>query len=192
MGVTWEHRYIEASEQSPPRTKLENLAEAIAPLPADTVVALVDGDDHLAHRGALARVMREHAMGYWVTYGSFVQTDGKPGFAAPYGEGESYRATAWRLTHLKTFRAGLFNRIRREDLMFEGAWIDRGDDPAFMFPIVEQAGRDRVRHVEDVVYVYNAADSWERTQATREAKQRELAIVAHVRGLDAYERIDSL
>lgn len=190
MGVTWSHTYIEASEQRPRKTKLENLHDAIAPLAPETVVALVDGDDHLAHRGALARVMREHAMGHWVTYGSFVQSDGKPGFAAPYLTTD-YRAQQWLGTHLKTFRAGLFQRIRREDLMYRGQWIDRGDDPAFMFCCLEQAGPDRVKFIDEVLYVYSHSESWE-LGATPDERQHERDIVADVRSRQPYARLESL
>jgi hypothetical protein len=216
LGAEVEHRYIEASEQYPPKTKIENLLDMVADLDPRQPVALLDGDDWLAHRHVAKRVLAEHHAGAWVTYGSFVQSDGTRGFAAPYGPQEDYRTTPWRATHLKTMRAGLLQRVRREDLMLpahlypKGAqahpktfrdglldvpspvFIDRGDDPAFMLPILEMAGRDRVRFLPDVLYVYDYAQSWERTIATKEEKARELAIVAHVRSLPTYQRIEAL
>lgn len=187
-GVRARHAWIEASEQKPERTKLENLTEAIAPLHPETVIALVDGDDYLAHNFALARAVSEHKAGAWVTYGSFSQSDGKAGFAQAYSDAEDYRRTPWRMTHLKTFRAGLFQRIDRADLFFEGDWIDRGDDPAFMWPIAEMAGRDRVVFVPACLYVYSLSTAWE-TRATRSELAHERAIVEAVRWRKPYERI---
>ena len=190
QGVGIEHRYVEASEQTPKRTKLENLVEMASDLAPDTMIAFVDGDDWLSHRGALERAAIEHAHGAWVTYGSFVQSDGKPGFAAPYPTPE-YRKHPWLGTHLKTVRAGLFNRIDRAHLHYRGEWIDRGDDPSFMWPCMEMAGPDRVNFIPDVLYVYSYSTSWELTASAAE-RQHERDIVAHVRKLPPYERLESL
>jgi hypothetical protein len=205
LGVDVDHIYIEASDQSPPRTKMQNLRAAIATLPPDRVVALVDGDDWLAHRRALARIAEAHASGMWVTFGSFADTSGQRGFAEPYRPDEDYRSTHWRATHLKTFRAGLFQRLREDDLQMpcpacwskglryceEMRWIDRADDPAFMYPILEQAGRDRVRFIPDVLYVYAASQAWEKT-ASAEQLQHEKRVMGLTRARPAYKRIDNL
>lgn len=192
-GVEATHMWIEASEQTPPKTKIENLYDAIAPLHPDTVCAVVDGDDWIDHKLVLARVVHEHReRGAWVTYGSFAQSDGRPGFAAPYGEKESYRGSDWRLTHLKTFRAGLFQRIRKDDLFFNGSWIDRGaDDQAFMFPMAEMAGRDRVHFIPERLYVYSLSTAFEST-ATNAQIAHLRATSQHVRSLPPYERIEAL
>jgi hypothetical protein len=190
LGVTMTHQFIEASTQTPPKTKLQNLSEAIAPLDPETVVAFVDGDDHLAHRGALARVMREHAMGHWVTYGSFVQSDGKPGFAAPY-ETPEYRREAWKATHLKTLRAGLFQKIPPEYLQYKGSWIDRADDPAFMISALELAGRDQVKFIEEILYVYDYGSAWEK-EASPEDLAHQNRMVHYVRKLRPLARLESI
>lgn len=206
VDVEVSHEYIEASEQSPPRTKMQNLHEAIGRLAPDAVVACLDGDDWLFHKRALARVAQAHAEGMWVTYGSFVNSDGSPGFARPYGEHESYRTGEWRLTHLKTFRAGLFQRIKDEDMRYpsdaagnvvaqaqatERRWIDRADDPAFMCPIVEQAGRARVQYLRDILYVYNEAGGWHRTASPKEL-EHQARIMGLVRSRPPYTRIEAL
>ena len=207
LDVEAVHHYVEASEQDPPRTKVENLREIIGTLPTDAVVACLDGDDWLSHKRALARVAQAHAEGAWVTWGSFRNSDGSPGFAAPYEDHESYRQTPWRATHLKTFRAGLFQRIREADLKYPAAadgkcvplvelaadmrWIDRGDDPAFMWPILEMAGRDRCKYIRDFLYVYNEAEGWHRT-ASEAALKHQADIVELTRARKPYERLEAL
>ena len=190
QGLAIEHRYIEASEQNPRRTKLENLVEMAANLEPEDMIAFVDGDDWLARRTALSRAAEEHAAGAWVTYGSFVQSDGKPGFAEPYPTPE-YRKHPWLATHLKTVRAGIFQRIDRAHLHYRGEWIDRADDPAFMWPCLEMAGADRVCFIPDTLYVYSYSTSWELTASPAE-RQHERDIVAHLRKLPPYERLESL
>jgi hypothetical protein len=60
-----------------------------------------------------------------------------------------------------------------------------------MWPVAEMAGRDRVKYLEDVLYVYDHAGSWEQS-VSRAERQRELDIVQHVRGLPAYQRLEAL
>lgn len=206
LDVKVSHTYIEASEQKAPRTKMQNLVEAIGRLKPDAVVVLVDGDDWLAHRRALSRVSLAHAEGAWVTYGSFRNSDGSPGFARPYEPHEEYRAATWRLTHIKSFRAGLFQKLGAADthypcdasgdVVLEGRapcsrWIDRADDPAFMFAVAEMAGRDRVHFLRDCLYVYNDVAGWHRT-APKEELEHQAAIMAYVRGLPSYHRLPTL
>jgi hypothetical protein len=188
--VEVEHRYVEASEQSPPKTKIENLLAAVADLASDAIVALVDGDDWLAHPHALAIVADAHARGAWVTYGQFMNTAGEKGFASAY-EAADYRRGPWRATHLKTFRAGLMQRIRHEDLKFEGRWIDRGDDPSFMIPILEMAGPKRSFFVPEILYIYNSASNWE-SGAPHAERAREKAIEQFIRSKRPYPRLASL
>jgi hypothetical protein len=206
QGVEFTHLYIEASEQEPARTKVENLREAIATLSPDTVCACLDGDDWLAGKYALRRIAVAHASGKWATYGSFRNSDGSPGFADAYGPGEAYRTSHWRATHLKTFRAGLFQRIADVDLQYPAdaggrcvpfgdhvamRWIDRADDPAFMYPILEMAGYDRTEYVRDITYIYNEVGGWHRSASQAEL-EHQATIMALTRSRPAYGRIEAL
>jgi hypothetical protein len=193
-GVEIEHVYIEAAEQSPPKTKTENLYDAITKLPPDRIVALVDGDDWLAHDRALASSARFYLEGAMVTYGNFVRSDyaSSRGVAA-YAPGSSPRLEPFQASHLKTFRAGLFQRIAKADLMFEGDWLPFGicDDVAFMIPMLEMAGEDRARFNPEAVYVYNMASPLARYR-DRGVVDMQARIAAHLRTLPKYERIASL
>lgn len=192
QAAAHEHHYIEASVQSPARTKLENLHDAIAGLAPDAVVALVDGDDWLLRQDSLSIVQRAHDDGAWVTWGSFEYGDGRPGFARDLDWSRPVRGQDWVTTHLKTFRAGLFQRIAVSDLQYGPCqWIDRADDPAFFYPIIEQAGRERCRFIREHLYVYNAATSWERS-AVRDELQHERDMHTLSRSRAPYARIGEL
>lgn len=145
---------------------LHSLQYLVRSLPPDEIVVWLDGDDWLATDVALARVATEYKMGAMMTYGSFVYADGRPGFAAPYSEvnhaTRNYRQAPWYATHLKTFRAGLFQQV--PDSMLQdrfGKWFELAVDQAVMFPMLELAG-PRAHFIPDVLYVYNAAHSFER------------------------------
>ena len=141
----------------------------------------------------------------WVTYGTFVTTDGKRGFGAKY-DSNDYRKEPWRASHLKSFRAGLLQAMRLEDLHIPpqlacagaapGAlaglhWIDRAVDLAIMFAVMEMAGPDRVRFIPDILAVYNFTASFE-ANADDEEKSREKAIDRFVRAQKPYKRLDNL
>ena len=189
-GVSFTHHYVEAGDQTPPLTKIENLLATVAPLEPDSVCVALDGDDWFATDRALEIVAKAHANGAWLTAGSFQYADGRMGFAAP-PKSDNYRREPWTLTHTKSWRSGLMHRIRHEDLKYNGAWIDRGDDPAWIWPMAEMAGPDRIAFLSTVTYVYNLAASFE-WSATQAELAHERAIVAHVRGLKPYERIEAL
>ncbi len=191
VGALVEHHWVDAGDQDPPKTCTENLVDLISPLPPESIVVWLDLDDRLVRPDALQIVQQRHDAGFWVTYGSFVHKDGRPGFAAPYGEGESVRTSPWRATHLKSFRAGLFHRIKPEHLKHEGEWLHRAVDMALMFPILEMAGYDRCAFIPDVLAEYNLGASFE-FNATRDEIAIEKSRDNYVRGLPSYERVESL
>lgn len=151
------HIFIEASLQVEPKTHSENLFDAVQNLDPDTVVLQLDGDDWFAHPHVAAQIAdlyKDPAV--WLTYGSFSTEDGRYHETnAPYAPNEDVRTTPWRCSHLKTFRAGLFQRIDSVDLKLpDGTWTNRAVDHATMFPMIEMAGWDRTRWVKDILYVY--------------------------------------
>jgi hypothetical protein len=209
-GVPFRHVYIEAGEQSPRLSMTENVHRAVYACDPSDIIVSVDGDDWLPHDGVLAKVQAMHDAGAWVTYGSFVFHD-EPGFnpktwwpgkrddivyahqdprhQRPAYPRHAYASTAYRLepwlaSHLKTFRAFLYQGIAEEDLMVEGDW-SFCNDHAIMFPMLEMAGPDRVMHCKDLMYVYNWAVSCERA-GTPEDKARSAAHAAACRKKKPY------
>lgn len=161
-GVDFEHIYIEAAEQNPPKSAMQNLYETAHSLSPENIICCVDGDDWLSYSRALARVNDEYKdPDVWLTYGSFICADGRPGFAAAYEPHESPRKTYWRATHLKTYRAGLFQKIPKSQI-FDGVnWQTHVLDGSVMFPMMEMATHKHYRFIPDILYVYNWATSLE-------------------------------
>jgi hypothetical protein len=189
-GVLVRHYYVEASTQEPPQEVITNQMLVIRMLPPDAVVVLLDGDDWLAHDDVLARVKEMHDAGAWVTYGSFRYDDGRRGFAAPYLATETVRSALWRATHLKTIRAGLFQRLRLEDQ----AWPSGAPVPwdmVTMFAAIEQAGWDRTVFCPDVLSIYSFATSHE-WRAGNRGREDERSIEADIRARPPYARVEGL
>lgn len=189
----FEHIYVEASEQTPPKPASQNLYEAINALPPENIVVWLDGDDLLYSTGSLAWVEKLYepllyASEALVTYGQFICLDGQPGFAAPYPPGANVRTHPWLATHLKTFQAGLFQQLKAEDLQLDGQWVHRAVDLAIMLPLLEMAGPDRVRFNPEVLCVYNSDASFE-AGARQSDLDEERIYVARVRAKKSYERL---
>lgn len=193
-GADFRHVYIEASAQHPPHAQMQNFYEAAHLCAPDDVIACVDGDDWLATPHALAAVQRMHDAGAWVTYGNFEYSDGRPSqmpeCRIPWRQG-------W-LSHLKTFRASLFQRIPADyfkvsypfNITTDTEWC-LYQDGAMMGALCEMAGPSRVTYCKDVLYVYHAANSFE-FNASHEDKAKQAYHVLHYRKHPEFERVDRL
>jgi hypothetical protein len=183
VGVSVEHIYVEASEQDPPLTVSENLYNAVQGLPEERVCAWIDGDDWLAMPDALARVAKWYADDYelMLTYGSFVTSDGDPAtWQGAYPHDADVRQHPWKASHLRTFRAGLFQRLTPEDLQLDGEWLSLGVDQAVMLPMLEMAGHTRRHFCPVPLVIYNTSTSWA-AHARPADLEREAGVVARVR-----------
>lgn len=158
VEAEFEHAYIEAGEQEQPAPRaLENMTRVIHGVPDDRIIALLDGDDWLAHPRALATVQDAYEANpaLLATYGSYVYADGRPGHCASYGTVPPRQCKQFLASHLKTFRAGMFKRINRGDLM-----LPHGQDIAIMLPILEMAGPARVKFIPEILYIYSSRTSF--------------------------------
>lgn len=125
------------------------------------IVVDLDGDDKLAHEDVLTRLSAVYAdPDVWLTYGDWVyfpsQEIGEaqeiPLDVIDKNDFRSFRRGG--TTPLRTFYAGLFHRIKEADLLYEGKFLQTASDLAFMFPMLEMAGR-HIRFLSEIFYVYN-------------------------------------
>jgi glycosyltransferase involved in cell wall biosynthesis len=130
----------------------------------DDIVVLVDGDDHLLSQNVLSFIndfYNEHDC--WMMYGSSRWTDGRPCCSSPYPELEfkNLRAAPFRVSHIRSFRAGLYHKIGEQDQEYScmkdknGEWFKSCYDVCMFMPMLEMAGFDKVKHNPKALYVYN-------------------------------------
>jgi glycosyltransferase involved in cell wall biosynthesis len=117
----------------------------------------VDGDDWLPDSEVFNRIEKTYSdENVWLANGSFKYHDGRGGFACPHESCEDIRNKPFTLSHIRTWRAFLWRKIKVEDLKDEnGEYWDVAGDLAFMFPMVEMSGIDHYRFMHDINYVYN-------------------------------------
>ncbi len=155
---------------------LANFYQAIAHCDPREIVVEVDGDDWLANTQVLAYLNEVYQdPEVWVTYGQFViYPTGQQGWAAAVPQNISKRNAVreyrWLTTHLRTYYAGLFQKIEKQDLIYTGDFFPMSGDLARMFPIVEMAG-SHCRYIPKVLYVYNIASPLNDHTKNRELQQ---------------------
>lgn len=142
---------------------LSNLFHAIHSCLDAEVIVTVDGDDWLAFDGVLSLLNSVYADGtVWMTYGELrtwpngTRGEGRA-ISADIIEVNAYRYSHWMTSHLRTFYAGLFKKIQKEDLLYEGSFFEGAWDLAIMFPMLEMAGVHS-RYIADILYELNLAN----------------------------------
>ncbi len=169
QSVPCQHVYLDGAETG--RGSLEQIYDTIVGLDPSTIVLSLDGDDWLAHDGVVERVLREYKIGAWMTWGSYaVWRDHEitpcPADVGDVADRRACRRLPWFASHLKTFRAGLFQQIALANLrhtpaphrggqqLQEWEWVTECTDLAIMWPMLEMAA-ERGRFIPEVLYIYN-------------------------------------
>lgn len=139
---------------------LANLYRIIWMCDKNEIVCDVDGDDWLANDGVFALLNKVYDdPDVWLTYGQYLtHPEGILGMTAQFPQEviaqNSFRTAGGGLYHLRTFYAGLFQKIKRDDLLYEGKFLSSAGDRAFILPIFEMAGKHG-KFIADILYVYN-------------------------------------
>jgi glycosyltransferase involved in cell wall biosynthesis len=126
----------------------------------DTVVVTVDGDDALPHDRVLKYLDKVYSdPSIYLTYGQYIEKNsGKIGFNLelhPHtSERHLFRKHVEVFSHLRTFYAWLFKKIRKEDLLYQGSFCRTAGDVAIMFPMIEMAN-GHFKFIPEVLYIYN-------------------------------------
>lgn len=139
-----------------------NIYRAVHSLEDHVIVILLDGDDWLKHNGVFKLINETYqSRDIWLTYGQFEHyPSGQRGLCRDFPQviikKNRQRSYFWITSHLRTFYAGLFKRIKLDDLMDQDTFFMVTWDLAIMFPMLEMAS-ERIKCIRDILYVYNLA-----------------------------------
>jgi glycosyltransferase involved in cell wall biosynthesis len=140
---------------------MANYYAVIHAIPDHVIVLNVDGDDWLSGSDVLAYINDVYTdERIWLTYGQYLEYPHKTvGFCAGYPAQvilqNSFRKHGLPISHLRTYYAWLFKRLKKEDLMYNGEFVQATCDKVMMVPMVEMTG-GRFRCITDILYIYNA------------------------------------
>lgn len=183
---------------------LENIHTTIHKhIPDHKVVVCCDGDDTLSFNGVLERLEQEYKdPDVWMTFGRFVVYPAGEFWSLCWGYPEevirehSFRQCSNVPSHLKTFKAGLFKKIKKEDLLYEGKFFKKAWDMAMLFPMLEMCapkgarGKNHSVFIADtVLYVYN----WDNQISDgHTGRDEQIMLDRFIRAKPPYEPLDHL
>lgn len=128
----------------------------------EAILTIVDGDDRLAHNGALDVVKNAYDAdpGLLMTYGNYSDDKspdvGKCGaFPPDIIASRQFRTHPACVSCLRTFKAKLWNGLIKDDLIDPdtGKFFSCGGDVAYCLPLLEMAG-SRFRFIQEIIYIY--------------------------------------
>jgi len=178
------------------RGALANQYDAIHNCNNTDIIAILDGDDFLATPYVFQRVNQEYQRkNVWLTYGQLKEWpyNGPGCKELPHS---MIRRNAFRSeivwpyfpSHLRTFYAGLFKKIKKEDLLYNGNFMMMSSDFAIMVPMLEMA-QDRISFIPDILVIYNMANPISDCKVSQQLQEH---LTAYVRGLPRYSRLNYL
>ena len=173
---------------------MANIYTAIHMCDDRSIVAIVDGDDWLAHSQVLNHLNTVYQnKDIWLTYGQFKEwPGGDKGFCVQIPQRtmlkNEYRKFPHGPSHLRTFYAGLFKKIQKEDLMYEGDFFAMTYDLAMMFPMLEMSG-GKFKFISEVLLEYNCSNPINDHKVNQELQS---SLASTIRERRPYEPLESL
>lgn len=130
----------------------------------EDILVTLDGDDWLNDSGTLERVFNYYRnTNYLMSFGQFVHYHGPDDFSTGFTRKPDFknlRQSEWTTSHLRTFKAKVFRKIKVEDLIGPNSqfWETTGDQ-AIIYPMLEMVGEENVYFTEDINMVYNVENN---------------------------------
>lgn len=141
----------------------------------DDIIVILDGDDFFYSANTLKIINDTYNENdCWMTYGSYINlSDKKIGkFSRQLPdrviEENLFRNYEWCTSHLRSYKFGLLQRVRKKDLLDEqGVYIRAAGDLALMFPLLEMSS-ERSQFIKDVLYIWNDLNEMNEHKTKRE------------------------
>lgn len=171
---------------------LYNLYTMIHSCPNGAIIVTVDGDDALPDPGILRYLNTLYStQDVWLTYGQFIEhPSGVKGWCSPMPaevvQQNSFRQYSNLPSHLRTFYAWLFKKIRLQDMLYFGDFYSMTWDYVMMIPMIEMAAERHACIEERIMYLYNNANAISDHKVSRQL-QAHLAQV--IRNQKCYSRL---
>lgn len=144
---------------------LWNIIETLKDVPDDNIVALVDVDDFLLGSHVVTRLKHVYSDPSVEVVWTNLQWLGKPdnwngaqtqGYGV-YLRGADYYEEPWLVSHLRTFRKSVYNRVPTANFVDEeGNYFKRAYDQALILPMLHIC--KSWRNIDEELYCYDQAD----------------------------------
>jgi glycosyltransferase involved in cell wall biosynthesis len=172
------HHKVKLIKNKERRGALHNLYTMIHQCPNEAICVTVDGDDALSDPNVLSHLNEIYSkQEVWLTYGQFIEhPSGTQGWCMPMPEfivnNNAFREHPHLPSHLRTFYAWLFKRIKLEDLLDQkGDFYSMTWDCAIMLPMIEMAAERHLCIQNQIMYIYNNANTISDHRVSRQLQQ---------------------
>ncbi|NRA89728.1 MAG: glycosyltransferase [Simkaniaceae bacterium] len=177
------------------RPNLEVLFDVIGMLDPHFIVCLIEGKDWLSHENVFDHLNCAFANEeVWVSttraisHPDYQTISGKMFSDKNFMEKEFRENVREKISPLLSFYAGLFQKIKLEDLLYKGEFIHEYYDLAISFSLFEMSPQ-HVLFMDEVCYVINEKDK----AATHKMQlQKNAEVDAHLRSNRPYETLSQL
>lgn len=175
---------------SNPKSKgsLACLYEIVHTLPNHEIVVFVDGNDFLAHENVLSKLNKVYSKpSVWLTYGNFLDYPSYKQIPIKCKQfpknvvfNNSFRSHEMIELHLKTFYAGLFKQIQKEDLLYKDTFFSKETTLAYFLPLLEMAGK-HAQFINEILYLHTKSKPAECEEQ-----------ISYIKKLPYYKRLKTL
>ena len=155
------------------------------------IIIEIDGDDWLPDSKTLGRINDVYQdKNVWITNGSFKYSDGSEGLSHKQEDIENLRSVRFTASHMRTWRAFLWRKIKVEDLKnANGEYWKVAGDLSFMFPMLEMATDEHYKFLTEVNYIYNGENPLNDHKVNMDAVTQ---IVNEIRGKEKYNKLNDI
>jgi glycosyltransferase involved in cell wall biosynthesis len=116
---------------------LANVSRAVKTCREEEIVVVLQGEDWLAHEWVLQRLNAYYAdPDLWLAYGQAMDFPTYQLTPSQDFKDHKFRLQPSIGSHLKSFYAGLFQRIRESDFVYAGTYLPACSDLAYMIPML--------------------------------------------------------
>jgi hypothetical protein len=173
---------------------LRNIVEAIDMFDCEEedIIILLDGDDWLASKDTLNKLVEAYDDDTLMTYGSYVFNPfgikGPEPSQYPLNviENNLFREDNWRASHLRTFKYKLWKNIDLKDLKDKnGNYYEMAYDQAIMLPLLEMSA-ERSKYIPEILHVYNKQNP---LNVDKIKTQQQVATAKEIREKKRYNKI---
>ena len=165
---------------------LANVSRAVKTCRDEEVVVVLQGEDWLAHEWVLQRLNAYYEdPDLWLAYGQAMDFPTYQLTPSQDFKDHKFRTQPSVGTHLKTFYAGLFQKIRESDFVYAGTYLPACSDLAYMIPMLEM-GKDHFHFISEVLCINN------RQAIYKEDRELQMRCEKYIRSLDPYPSLTAL
>lgn len=165
---------------------LANLFRAVQTCPDDEIVVVLQGEDWLAHEWVLQRLNAYYAdPDLWLSLSQNIDFPTYQLTPPQDLKGGQFRMQPSIGSHLKSFYAGLFKKIRESDFIYAGTFLPACAELAYMTPMLEM-GKEHFQFIPEVLCVNN------RNAIQKQDRELQLRCEKFIRSLDPYPPLTAL